>query len=124
MAVDKATVLLLDPSFGGVTDPLWALAFRFQQSVITEGHWGDVYEQAAVLYVAHWLTLAGYSGSASGAGSVAGGLLQSESVGQVSRTYSVPAQSAAHGSQGLGSTKWGRMLLALMEQFGMHFFVT
>lgn len=123
MAVDKATVQLLDPSFGGVSDGLWSLAFRWQEQVIGASEWGDLYEQAAVLYVAHWLTVAGWSGSATGSGSAGGGVLQSETVGQVSRAYAVPQQESAFGVAGLSSTKWGRMLLALREQFGVHFFV-
>ena len=121
MAVDKDTVLALDPGLSDVDDALWTLAFQFQRGLITESAYGDLYEQAAILWVAHWLTAAGKSTTESAAGFVT-----SERVGEVARTYANPFASSSGGASDapLAATKWGRMLLELNGQFaGMHVFV-
>lgn len=116
MAITAADVLLIAPELEAVPSATVDVFLVDAKTLVSATAWGDLYEVALKYTAAHLLAQAGY-GSSGGRGDVTG-----MSVGGVSISYASGA-SSKDGGAGLSGTRFGKFLIQLRRQHGLHFAV-
>jgi len=115
MAHGRTEILDRWPALEGAGEPSeWDAAIADAEARVSASVWGGDYDLGVIHLAAHLLFLGHPS-------LVSPGLVQSESVGPISRTYAVSAP--ATGAADLERTPAGRRFKALRESMGLGFMV-
>jgi Protein of unknown function (DUF4054) len=105
MAITKTDVLNVAPELTAISDPQWAALIGYAYAQMDPDIWATWLDMGAAYLVAHLATLTRRHGT---------GPVQSESVGQVSRSYQAfPLTAGA-----LESTAYGNEYLRLLNMLG------
>ncbi|MDR0653305.1 MAG: DUF4054 domain-containing protein [Synergistaceae bacterium] len=108
------------PAFANVNDyPDARVQFwlNLAQKMLSGARWGSIYEEGVYLYAAHYLTVEGVAGSASGDGGSGAVSSESQSIGDTS--FSVTYDTSGYAGAGqMASTKYGQQYLDLVRIIG------
>ncbi len=106
MSIAWADVIAVVPSLSTVPAGLQGLALRFVDAQIDDDAWGDANtaNDARIALAAHFAAVFSQPG-------VSPGMLASESLGPMSRSYATTMMSKSL----LGTTKYGLMYLQMLE---------
>lgn len=122
MAITPVDVRARYPEFSDVTaypDARIQTWITKGEGELSEGQWGDQYDEGMLPYVAHflaWTTMATNSGGAVGSM----GPLASKSVGDVSISFGTVVSGSASATEGFwNSTPYGQEYWRLVQMYGV-----
>lgn len=111
MAVTWADVIAIEPLAADVDAAARTIFLDTAALLVDVDEWGALYDKGVLYMAAHLGLLSSWS--VSGAGGAVGPVV-SESLGPMSRSYANLFQASA--SEGaLGTTKWGKIYLSLLN---------
>ncbi len=120
MSIDWDDVVALAPALEDLEEAAQDLILEHVALLVGPKKWGRLQDMGQIYLAAHLGTLVLRSSAAGGSQAV--GPVQSESVGDVSRTYAVLGASGGGLGASIGSTDWGReyrtLLTLLPSRFG------